>query len=95
MHRHSDAERAAYYRQQACACAASALTTAIAEVKQAYLDLQQGWLCLAPKAETGLNDLVDAPRGGDPESEPGQSMSVVRDRQQATGWREDRNCSDA
>lgn len=59
MHRHNDAERTAYYRQQASSCATAALTTAIAEVKQAYLDLEQGWLCLAPKIETGRNDVVD------------------------------------
>ncbi len=51
MHPHKDVERTAYYRQQASACATAALTTAIAEVRQAYLDLEQGWLCLAPKAE--------------------------------------------
>ena len=50
MHPHKEAERTAYYRRQAAACATAALTTAIAEIKQAYLDLEQGWLCLAPKA---------------------------------------------
>lgn len=51
MHPHKEAKRTAYYRQQASACATAALTTAIAEVRQAYLDLEQGWLCLAPKVE--------------------------------------------
>ena len=50
-HRLDNAKRAAYYRQQASACATAALATVIAEVRQAYLDLEQGWLCLAPKAE--------------------------------------------
>jgi hypothetical protein len=49
MHPHKDAERTAYYRQQASSCATAALITAIAEIRQAYLDLEQGWLCLAPK----------------------------------------------
>ncbi len=51
MHPNKDAERTAYYRQQASVCSAAALTTTIAEVKQAYLELEQGWLCLAPKSE--------------------------------------------
>jgi hypothetical protein len=51
QHRNNDAERLAQYRQEAAACAKAALTTTIAEIKQAYLDLEQGWLCLAPKPE--------------------------------------------
>jgi len=51
QHRNNDAERLAQYRQEAATCARAALTTAIAEIKQAYLDLEQGWLCLAPKSE--------------------------------------------
>jgi len=47
----SDADRTAHYRQEASACATAALKTTIAEIKQAYLDLEQGWLCLAPKPE--------------------------------------------
>lgn len=66
MHSHKEAERTertAYYRRQAFACATAALTTAIAEIKQAYLDLEQGWLCLAPKAV--LDDRVDPGPGSD------------------------------
>jgi hypothetical protein len=59
MHRHKDAEQTAYYRRQASACATAALATANAEVKEAYLNLEQGWLCLAPKADTSSNDLID------------------------------------
>jgi len=51
QHRLDDAKRTAYYRQQASACATAAIATAIAEVKQAYLDLEQGWRSLAPKVE--------------------------------------------
>jgi hypothetical protein len=51
QHPRSDADRTAHYRQEASACATAALTTTIAEIKQAYLDLEQGWLCLAPKPE--------------------------------------------
>jgi hypothetical protein len=70
MHPHKDAERAVYYRQQASSCATAALTTAIAEVKQAYLDLEQGWLCLAPKVEPSLDAVVDPKSGRDTDSEP-------------------------
>jgi hypothetical protein len=62
QHRHKDAERGVYYRQQASVCATAALTTASAEVKQAYLDLEQGWLCLAPKVDE--NSVVSAPVKG-------------------------------
>jgi hypothetical protein len=51
MHPNKVAERTAYYRQQASVCSTAALTTTIAEVRQAYLELEQGWLCLAPKSE--------------------------------------------
>ena len=71
MHRRKDATQTAYYRQQASSCATAALTTAIAEVKQAYLDLEQGWLCLAPKVEPSRDDPVDAVPGRDSESPSG------------------------
>ena len=48
---HKDAKQTAYYRRQSYACATAASATAIAEVKEAYLNLEQGWLCLAPKVE--------------------------------------------
>jgi hypothetical protein len=51
MDRLTDAKRATFYRQEAFACATAALTTSIAEIKQAYLELEQGWLCLTPKPE--------------------------------------------
>jgi hypothetical protein len=60
MPHRKDAERLAYYRRQASACATAALSTTIAEVKQAYIDLEQGWLCLTPKAEARLDDPADA-----------------------------------
>jgi hypothetical protein len=51
QHRLDDADRTAHYRRQASACATAALATAIAELRQAYLDLEQGWLCLAAKGD--------------------------------------------
>jgi hypothetical protein len=47
-----EAKQALYYRRQASACAAAATTAASPEAKLAYLELEQGWLCLAPKAES-------------------------------------------
>jgi hypothetical protein len=49
MHRGNSANQKAYYRRQASECAAAASATSVAEVKQAYIDLEQGWLSLAPK----------------------------------------------
>jgi hypothetical protein len=51
MDRLTHAKRTKFYRQEASACATAALTTNIAEIKQAYLELEQGWLCLTPKPE--------------------------------------------
>jgi hypothetical protein len=81
QHRLDNAERTAYYRKQAAACATAALATAIAEVKRAYLDLEQGWLCLAPKAEGSSN--VSAPVKGindaDSQSDRASSSNAPHD----------------
>ena len=50
--------------------ATAALTAAIAEVRRAYLDLEQGWLCLNPKVETSRDDLVYAAPCRDSQSNP-------------------------
>ncbi len=73
MQRHKDADRMAYYRQQASACATAALATAIAEVQQAYLDLEQGWLCLAPKAKESLDSSRDAELRSDTDTQVGRA----------------------
>jgi hypothetical protein len=64
MGRRKDVERADYYRQEASTCARAALTSAIADIKQAYLELEQGWLSLAPKPKESLDDLSVAEPGG-------------------------------
>jgi hypothetical protein len=51
MDRLTDSKRTTFYRHEATACATAALATSIAEIKQAYLELEQGWLCLTPKPE--------------------------------------------
>jgi hypothetical protein len=43
--------RTAYCRQQAAECAAAATATTLSEVKEAYLNLEQAWLKLAPELE--------------------------------------------
>jgi hypothetical protein len=74
QHRLDDAERTAYYRRQASACATAAVATAIAEVRQAYLDLEQGWLCLAPKAEESSVVSASAKRVNDAASRPSRAL---------------------
>lgn len=51
MHRRYRADQKAYCHHQASECATAASATSVAEVKQAYLDLEQGWLSLAPKSK--------------------------------------------
>jgi hypothetical protein len=55
MDRLTDSKRTTFYRQEASACATAALATSIAEIKQAYLELEQGWLCLTPKPENSCS----------------------------------------
>jgi len=71
---HKDA-RTAYYHQQASACATAALTTAIAEVRQAYLDLEQGWLCLAPKVDESAAVLAIPKTADDADLQPRRASS--------------------
>jgi hypothetical protein len=59
MFRHRGAQHTDDYKQQARACASAALATGIAEIKQAYLELEQGWLCLAAKG--GASPVPKAP----------------------------------
>lgn len=73
--RHNDVEPTAYCRQQASACAAAALTAAIAEIKQAYLDLEQGWLSLAPKPETNSAPSGSATTTREVDSKPNRARS--------------------
>jgi hypothetical protein len=58
MHYHIDAKQAAYYRRRASECATAASAMAIAGVKEAYPNLEEGWLCLAPKFGERLDTLA-------------------------------------
>jgi hypothetical protein len=62
-------QRKAYCRRQAADCATAASTTLVADVKEAYLNLEQGWLQLAADAEDRPGSLIDpASMRGDPMS---------------------------
>ncbi len=43
-----------YCREQAAECAAKAAATGIPEVREGYLNLEQGWLQLAPKGDASV-----------------------------------------
>ena len=45
---HAAGNRTAYCRQQAVECALAATTAILGEVRQAYLNIEQAWLQLAP-----------------------------------------------
>jgi hypothetical protein len=47
------------YSRQASACASAALATSITEIKEAYLNLEQGWLCLAAKGDANRGSALD------------------------------------
>jgi hypothetical protein len=46
-------KRTAYCRQQAAECALAATTTILGEIRQAYLNIEQAWLQLAPEIDSG------------------------------------------
>jgi hypothetical protein len=41
-------DRKSYCQQQAAECASAATTTALSEIRDAYLNMEQAWLQLAP-----------------------------------------------
>jgi hypothetical protein len=46
-------KRTVYCRQQAAECALAATTAILGEVRQAYLNIEQAWLQLAPDIDGG------------------------------------------
>jgi hypothetical protein len=78
MDRLTDAKRATFYRQEAFACAAAALTTNIAEIKQAYLELEQGWLCLTPKPENSSAASAEPNTRSDGDPKPNEPPLCAR-----------------
>jgi hypothetical protein len=46
-------KRTAYCRQQAAECAIAATTAILDEARQAYLNIEQAWLQLAPEINSG------------------------------------------
>lgn len=59
MFRRRGANHTDDYDQQAGACATAALATSVAEIKQAYLELEQAWRCLAAKGDASPGDAAD------------------------------------
>jgi hypothetical protein len=56
-------ERTDHCRAQAAKCASAAAATAIMDVREAYLNLEQGWLQLVPEIEGGRVSSISADRG--------------------------------
>ena len=54
-------QRTEYCRQQAAECAIAAAASCIANVREAYLNLEQGWLELAPDIEDSRNGSIGSP----------------------------------
>jgi hypothetical protein len=50
---HPTDKRTAHCRQQAAECALAATTAILGEVRQAYLNIEQAWLQLAPDIDCG------------------------------------------
>jgi hypothetical protein len=50
---HPTGNRTVYCRQQAAQCALAATTALLGEVRQAYLNIEQAWLQLAPDIDGG------------------------------------------
>jgi hypothetical protein len=45
-------DRTSYCRQQAAECASAATTTTLSEIREAYLNIEQAWLQLAPDIDS-------------------------------------------
>jgi hypothetical protein len=69
-------DRTAYCRQQAATCASAAAATKIENVREAYLNLEQAWLELAPEIENSGSPL--------PASAPADKVKKRRVRRQTS-----------
>jgi hypothetical protein len=69
--------RTAYCRYQAAECAAAATATTLAEVKEAYHNLEQGWLQLAPEIE-GSRIFSINPDPGQGDQDPKSEQPIQR-----------------
>jgi hypothetical protein len=61
-------KRTAYCHQQAAECASAATTVISGEIRQAYLNIEQAWLRLAPEINNRRKDGVPGRGGGSPQS---------------------------
>lgn len=72
-----------YCQQQAQDCLKASKSSASSEVRQAFLDLEQGWLQLIPEAERQegafeLNPVVHKPRRGPRRLQQRRPNSMIR-----------------
>jgi hypothetical protein len=65
-----------YCREQAAECASAATATVLADIKEAYLNLEQGWLQLAHEFEEMPKSPITSEHGHkDQSSKPAQRAS--------------------
>lgn len=57
MSRHKD--RKSYCEQQAVECAAAANATNLSEIREAYLNMEQAWLQLAPDIDSNQSFTIN------------------------------------
>lgn len=56
-------DRTLYCHQQAAECASAAAMTSLPEVREAYLNIERGWLELAPDVESNETVPTTRPSG--------------------------------
>jgi hypothetical protein len=72
-------EKGGYCRGQAAECATAATTSALSEIREAYLNLEQGWMELAHEFDEMPELPVTSKDGGKREgSKPAHQASMVR-----------------
>lgn len=62
-------DRTEYCHRQAAECASAAAATTLSEVKEAYLNMQQAWLRLAPDVDSN-HSVPDRPEAEEQEPTP-------------------------
>jgi hypothetical protein len=62
-------DRSSYCQQQAAECASAATATTLSEAREAYLNMEQAWLQLAPDVDS--NPTVSVNESNDEQRTPG------------------------
>ena len=73
MSRHIDP--AAYCRREAAECGRRALEATLAEIREAYVNLEQGWLRLAPETSDNQEPSIGDGAGRRTASTPGRARN--------------------